>query len=152
MTSTTTRLLTGAAAALCLSGAMAQALPLASGASSVLEQARTVAMLPVEQVQYYYGGPGYYAGPRYYGRPAYGSGPGYYRRGYRGDGIAAGVAAGAIGALAIGGLAASGAFDPPVRAAPMAPGRRQWCADRYRSYNPEDGTFIGRDGRVRFCG
>ncbi len=150
MTSTMIKLMTGAIAGLGLSFAPAQALPHGAGAFAISEQARSLTELQVEQVQYY--GRRGYGGPRYYGRPAYGYGPGYYRRGYRGDGIAAGVAAGAIGALAIGGLAASGAFDPPVRAAPMAPGRRQWCADRYRSYNPEDGTFIGRDGRARYCG
>jgi hypothetical protein len=122
-----------------------QALPVGAGASSMAQAAGPGV---TRQVQYYYSGPRrYYGGPRYYGRPGYG-----YRRGYRGDGIAAGVAAGAIGALAIGGLAASGAFDPQPRLAPIAPARRQWCADRYHSYNPEDGTFVGRDGRVRYCG
>lgn len=87
-------------------------------------------------------GPGYRPHGGYYYHP--------HRRGWRGDGVAAGVAAGALGALAIGGLAASGAFDPAP--APIAPARRQWCMDRYRSYNPVDGTFIDNRGRVRFCG
>jgi hypothetical protein len=99
-----------------------------------------------EPVQYYYYGP-----PRYYHSPGYYRHNGYYyRRGWRGDGVAAGVAAGAIGALAIGGLAASGAFDPAP--APIAPPRRQWCMDRFRSYNPVDGTYIDNRGRTRFCG
>ncbi len=131
--------------ALALASTTASALPAVAGAAPMQVLAQD--QQPV-QVQYYYRGPRrvYGGGPRYAYRG------GYYRRGYRGDGVAAGLAAGAIGALAIGGLAASGAFDPGPRYAPMAPGRKQWCADRYRSYNPEDGTFVGRDGRVRFCG
>jgi hypothetical protein len=131
--------------ALALASTTASALPAVTGAAPV--QAFVQDQQPV-QVQYYYRGPRRYYG----GGPRYAYRGGYYRRGYRGDGVAAGVAAGAIGALAIGGLAASGAFDPGPRYAPMAPSRKQWCADRYRSYNPEDGTFVGRDGRVRFCG
>jgi hypothetical protein len=145
MRMTFTRSILGALAALAFASTAATAMPAGAG---VLATKATADIRLAEQVQYYYSGPRrYYGGPRYYGRPGYG-----YRRGWRGDGVAAGVAAGAIGALAIGGLAASGAFDPQPRYAPMAPGRKQWCADRYRSYNPEDGTFVGRDGRVRFCG
>lgn len=130
---------------LAVASTAAQALPVGAGAASMGQEAASGL---TEQVQYYYyGPPRRYAGPGYYYNRGH-----YYRRGWRGDGVAAGVAAGAIGALAIGGLAASGAFDPQPRYAPMAPGRKQWCADRYRSYNPEDGTFVGRDGRVRFCG
>lgn len=100
----------------------------------------------LEQVQYYYYGPPRRAyAPGYYYHGGY-----YYRRGWRGDGVAAGIAAGALGALAIGGLAASGAFAPAP--APIAPARRQWCMDRFRSYNPVDGTYVDRNGRVRFCG
>lgn len=128
----------GAGFGLALAASAAQAMPAGAGAAAM----ETATPVLVEQVQYYYGPRRYYGGPRYYG----------HRRGWRGDGVAAGVAAGAIGALAIGGLAASGAFDAPPAYAPMAPGRKQWCADRYRSYNPEDGTFVGRDGRVRYCG
>lgn len=145
-------LLCGAVMFAALSSAPASASPTAAASAS----AELGTAVSAEQVQYYYyerprryyAGPRYYEGPRYYGRPGY-----VYRERYRrrDDGVAAGLAAGAIGALAIGGLAASGAFDAPA-AAPMAPPRRQWCADRYRSYNPADGTFIDRNGRVRYCG
>ena len=27
----------------------------------------------------------------------------------------------------------------------------RWCLDHYRSYNPEDNTFVGYDGDVHFC-
>lgn len=144
--------LLGALGAFALATTAASAMPLASGTAATQPLAQADQTL---HVQYYYAGPRrVYAGPRrVYVGPRYGyRGGGYYRRGYRGDGVAAGLAAGAIGALAIGGLAASGAFDPGPRYAPMAPGRKQWCADRYRSYDPVDGTFVGNDGRVRFCG
>jgi hypothetical protein len=142
---TSTLSVLGAVFGLALAASGAQAMPVGAGAFAMDKAAATGL---TEQVQYYYyGPPRRYAGPGYYYNRGY-----YYQRGWRGDGVAAGVAAGALGALAIGGLAASGAFDPQPRMAPMAPGRKQWCADRYRSYNPEDGTFVGRDGRVRFCG
>jgi hypothetical protein len=101
---------------------------------------------PVEQVQYYY----YGAPRRYYAPGYYRHGGHYYRRGWRGDGVAAGVAAGAVGALALGALA-SGAFSEPAYA-PIAPPRRQWCMDRFRSYNPATGTYIDSKGRTRYCG
>lgn len=114
-------------------------------------------LIEASKVQYFGHSPRQrHVGPvhRRYVAPGYPRHGGYYyhphRRGWRGDGVAAGVAAGALGALAIGGLAASGAFDPAP--APIAPARRQWCMDRYRSYNPVDGTFIDNRGRVRFCG
>jgi BA14K-like protein len=108
-----------------------------------------------------FGGPRY-AAPRgfrhgggrpYAVRPGYRAGPNVvYRRGYRGDGVAAGVAAGALGALVLGGMAVSGAFEPEPAYAPIAPARRQWCMKRYRSYDPVEGTYVGFDGRVRYCG
>lgn len=27
----------------------------------------------------------------------------------------------------------------------------RWCSDRYRSFNPDTGTFVGYDGIERFC-
>ena len=134
-------------ASLCFAGAVFAAAPVAAASAlSAGASALTAAAGPsVEQVQYYYAPRRVYVPHRRYYHGGYG-----YRRGYRGDGIAVGLAAGAIGALAIGGLAASGAFDPAPAA--IAPPRRQWCADRYRSYNPADGTFIDSRGRTRFCG
>ncbi|HMQ58250.1 MAG TPA: BA14K family protein [Rhizobiaceae bacterium] len=34
---------------------------------------------------------------------------------------------------------------------PWTKGWYQWCDDRYRSFNPEKGTFRGYDGRDHFC-
>ena len=143
-------------------GAVGMAIGLSSGASAspigAAAQAGGIQVrIDATPVQYLGHPPRYrHMGPvhRRHVAPGYRPHGGYYyhphRRGWRGDGVAAGVAAGALGALAIGGLAASGAFDPAP--APIAPARRQWCMDRYRSYNPVDGTFIDNRGRVRFCG
>ena len=41
------------------------------------------------------------------------------------------------------------------RAAPSyEPWTRPWydyCSQRYRSFNPDSGTFVGYDGREHFC-
>ncbi len=63
------------------------------------------------------------------------------RGGYRGSDIGAGVVAGIVG-LAIGGMIAA----EQQRQNTMA-----YCASRFRSYNPETGTYIGRGGRVYRC-
>ncbi|MGO4449154.1 BA14K family protein [Phyllobacterium sp. TAF24] len=105
---------------------------------------------------------------------------GYYRhhRGHRGgDALAAGAIGLAAGALIGGALAQPREPDvvyrdyddrPVYRAAPVRvyrevrpayygsaqPWSQSWyryCADRYRSFNPETGTFRGYDGREYFC-
>ncbi len=38
-----------------------------------------------------------------------------------------------------------GAFEP------WSPGWYDYCADRYRSFDPRSGTFMGYDGREHFC-
>lgn len=131
----------------------AQAAPISSGVAAAAEVSTGASL--IEQVQFRPRRVGVVRGPRVVGvRPGYrgvyrgGYRGGYYgyRRGYRGDA----VAAGALGVLAIGGLAAAAAAAQPQPV--MAPPRRQWCMDRYRSYNPADGTYIDRNGRVRYCG
>lgn len=91
---------------------------------------------------------GYY-GPRYYG-------PRYYGGYRRGPAVGAGVAAGIIGgALAAGALAA----PRPVYTAPVpAYGYTDedvdavaYCSRRFRTYNPETGTYIASGGIVRAC-
>jgi hypothetical protein len=70
----------------------------------------------------YYGGPGYYAsGPGYYA-----PGPGYYDDGYVDD-----------GAVAV--QAAPGGDDVG------------YCAQRFRSYDPRSGTYLGNDGLRHPC-
>ncbi len=112
----------------------------------------------IQRVQYYdpyYGGGyyaprshhrGYYGGRGYYDRPHYGYAPrrqydrGYYRQRDR-SGEAA-LAAGIVG-LALGAAIASS----------NQRSRHYGRSDcyRYRSYDPRDGTYIGYDGRIRYC-
>ena len=101
----------------------------------------------------------------------------YYRHhhgGYNGgDALAAGAIGLAAGALIGGALAQpaepiyrdydDGYYRRPVRvyrevapryyggAQPWSPGWYRYCANRYRSFNPETGTFRGYDGRDYFC-
>lgn len=113
--------------------AAAGAIPAVAGSNSALLQ-------DVQWRPYGYG-------PRYYG----------YRGGYygRGPAVGAGIAAGVIGgALAAGALASRPA---PVYVAPPAGYSVEdvdavaYCSRRFRSYNPETGTYIGAGGVVRYC-
>jgi hypothetical protein len=103
------------------------------------QQVQSSASLPTENVQYYRGGG--------YGR-GYGYGGGY-RRGYghRGGGNGAligGLAAGAI----IGGAIAAGAASQANAAAQQ---NANYCAQRYRSYDPASGTYLNNDGNRYPC-
>jgi len=60
---------------------------------------------------------------------------------YGGTGIAAGIAAGAL----LGAMAAQPA-QPAVNPDAIA-----WCARRYRSYDPQSMTYLGRDGYRHPC-
>jgi hypothetical protein len=103
-----------------------------------------------DYVQYrrYYGGSGYYRGGpryverRYYGRPYAGR---YYRRDY---GSAA--AAGAVG-LATGAIIGGAIAQSQAQAAPVYGGNAAYCAQRYRSYDPASGTYLGFDGLRHPC-
>ncbi len=80
-----------------------------------------------------------------------------YRPGYRYGG--GGVAAGVIGGLAAGALigGAIAAQQAPVYAAPApvyaAPGgdARAYCMQRFQSYDPQTGTYLGYDGLRHPC-
>jgi hypothetical protein len=107
------------------------------------QQIQSSASLPTENVQYYRGGG--------YGR-GYGYGGGYRGRGYgyghRGGGNGAligGLAAGAI----IGGAIAAGAASNQANAA--AQQNANYCAQRYRSYDPQSGTYLNNDGNRYPC-
>lgn len=96
-----------------------------------------------------------------------------------GDLVAAGIVGLALGALAVGAISASrepvsanpyrhprprpsrdyvgddveiisdSRYEPHVQ-----PWSRSWfryCRDRYRSFDPQTGTYVGYDGRERFC-
>jgi hypothetical protein len=120
----------------------AHAAPLAQGAAGVAAAGTTNL---VEQVQY----------RRYYGPRRYGYyGPRYYRYN-RGAAVGAGIAAGALGALAAGALLAPGPVyaepaPPPVYVAPDADAIA-YCSRRFRTYDPATGTYIASGGIVRSC-
>lgn len=138
-----TTMIAAAVAGAFVLAAPANAAPLAPASAAV---AAAGAENLVEQVQY----------RRYYG-PRYG----YYGRGYRynrGAAVGAGIAAGALGALAAGALLAPGpvyaepvpVYRDPVYAAPDADAIA-YCSRRFRTYDPETGTYIGSGGVVRAC-
>ncbi|WP_243369101.1 BA14K family protein [Microvirga solisilvae] len=96
----------------------------------------------VQYRRYYYRGGPRYVERRYYGRPyRYG-----YRRYDRGDALAAGALGLATGAIIGGAIANSQA-----QAAPVYGGNASYCAQRYRSYDPASGTYLGYDGRRHPC-
>ena len=99
---------------------------------------------------------------------------GYYHHNNNNDAWIAGAAGLAAGALLGSALVAprdpviyrdydDGYYNRPVRVYRTAPryyggGARPWsrewyryCSYRYRSFNPETGTFLGYDGREHFC-
>lgn len=110
--------------------------------------------------------------------PAANAGDGYWRKGRHyhhhsdsGDLAVAGVLGLAAGALAVG-LTSQPAlvyyerpYRQPVRQYPervylddyaggLEPWSDEWydyCSDRYRSFDPRSGTFVGYDGREHFC-
>lgn len=76
---------------------------------------------------------------------------------YWGGPAAAGAIGFAAGAIVGGALAQPRYYAPPAPR-PVYVGLRPWsgrwyayCADRYRSFDPRSGTFMGRDGRRHFC-
>jgi hypothetical protein len=83
-----------------------------------------------------------YVERRYYSRPYYGRRYGYYRRD-RGNALAAGALGLATGAIIGGAIAQS-------QAAPVYRGNA-YCAQRYRSYDPASGTYLGYDGLRHPC-
>ncbi len=107
--------------------------------------------LQTDYVQYRH----YYGGPRYgYAHPYYGRRYGYYPRGYyyrrhdNGSALAAGALGLATGAI-IGGALAQQQAAPTY----VAPGNGSvaYCAQRYRSYDPASGTYLGYDGLRHPC-
>ncbi len=105
-------------------------------------------------VQYrrYYGG-----SPRYVERRVYRERPRYVERRYyddrryyrrdRGNALAAGALGLATGAIIGGALAQQQAQAAPVYGSNTA----AYCAQRYRSYDPASGTYLGFDGLRHPC-
>lgn len=70
---------------------------------------------------------------------------GYYRggyRGYRNRNIGLGIGAAIIGGVIISQAARAGTYSQ---------GARQHCADTYRSFDWESGTYMGYDGERHVC-
>ena len=42
-------------------------------------------------------------------------------------------------------------FNDPVSLEPWTPGWYEWCENRFRSFNPQRGTYRGYDGLDHFC-
>lgn len=91
----------------------------------------------------------------------------YYRH-HRGNDAVIGGALGLATGLIIGGAIASQpryvepGYYPPPRVvyrrpvvmpsyAPWTPSWYRYCTQRYRSFDPNSGTFVGYDGREHFC-
>lgn len=82
----------------------------------------------------------------------------YQRRWHRrsNDWVGPGIAGFAAGAL-LGGVVAPNVYSPP-RVIYTPRGHRPWtaswyryCENRYRSFDPASGTFLGYDGRRHMC-
>jgi hypothetical protein len=122
--------LLGAAAVLAPSGATAMPFAAPLGAATADAGA------PVVNVQYY--------GHRH---------GGYRHGGYRRNNVGGAIAAGAAIGI-IGGIIASQAqpryYEPaPVYGAPV--GDDAYCFSKYKSYDPESGTYLGYDGYRHPC-
>jgi hypothetical protein len=123
----------GAAASL---PASAQALRVDTAVASV-----NTGKLGVTEVQYrrYYNG-------RYYGRRGY-----YGRHWDNGAAVGAGIAGLAAGAI-IGGAIANSQQPTYYQGAPVAGGDAvSYCMQRFRSYDPSSGTYLGYDGARHPC-
>ncbi len=117
-----------------LIGATALSFSVPAISAPMINQAPLAASVPTatENVQYYRG--------RGYGR-GYGYRGGYHR-GHGGNGaLIGGLAVGAI----IGGAIAAGA------ASQAAQQNANYCAQRYRSYDPQSGTYLNNDGNRYPC-
>jgi hypothetical protein len=128
--------------------AQAQVAPLAPVAQT--QQAEPLAAYAQYRGRYYRGGPrfarrGYYGRP-YYGRPYAGR---YYRRG-SGGAAAAGIAGLAAGAI-IGGALAQQQRAAPTYLVPNGGSAEAYCIQRFKSYDPASGTYLGYDGQRHAC-
>jgi hypothetical protein len=118
---------------LALATAPAQALPLNGGASGFGAAAATLSQDAAVQTV------------RWRGRHG-----GYYHRHRRGYGPGAEIAGGIIG-LAAGAAIAGAAAAPPPQAYYGGGDAVAYCMQRFRSYDPRSGTYLGYDGYRHPC-
>jgi len=102
----------------------------------------------VQYRRHYRGGPRYVE-RRYYGPRRYYGNRGYYRRDY-GSAAAAGAIGLATGAIIGGAIAQSQAQAAPTYVAPGG-SAAGYCAQRFKSYDPASGTYLGYDGLRHPC-
>lgn len=132
-----------------LVGLVAPAVSAGERTGPALDRAQ-VQSFPGESFSQYYGGPrGYYGGRGYR----------YGRRGYGGGALAAGV----IGGLAVGALAGAAVANSQPAYGYGGPGQPvgnvyghdprwvNYCANRYRSFDPASGTYLAGDGNRYTC-
>jgi hypothetical protein len=114
---------------------LAAATPLAAAPISPASIAQGASEL--QQVQYHHGGPG---------RPG-------FRGGYRGGGYRGGHhhGGGGAGAAVLGGLAAGAIIGGAIAASRANAESQAYCAQRFRSYDPGSGTYLGTDGMRHAC-
>ncbi len=107
----------------------AQAVPLSALSSGIATAATDVTTLTEVQ---------YRRGPRHHGPRHHGPRP----HGRRGGGDGGAVAAGVLGGLLLGAIVAGQAQQQRSV---------EYCRQRYRSYDPYSGTYLGYDGRRHPC-
>jgi len=100
----------------------------------------------VQYRRYYRGGPRY-VGRGYYAPQGYYADRRYYRRD-RGNALAAGALGLATGAIVGSAIAQSQAAPTYVAPGGSAAG---YCAQRFKSYDPASGTYLGYDGLRHPC-
>lgn len=126
-----------------IAGSLAVATVPAAAAPLMIGAKPTVATSNVEQVQYRGHRGGWHGGPRY-GHHGYGYGHRGY--GHRGYGYGAGAALGGLAAGAIIGGAIANSQAQAAQGDAVA-----YCSQRFKSYDPASGTYLGYDGNRHSC-
>lgn len=88
----------------------------------------------------------------------------WHRRGWDGGGIVGGIAGGIVGGIISGAITRPQPYYPPPPPQPYYPPQPQpqpyyqppfdpvaYCMQRFRSYNPQTGLFVGYDGQFHPC-
>jgi hypothetical protein len=132
-----------AAAAFTLAGATAQAAPLGPRTASGIAAAAETGGATVTPVQFRLRNENHgYRGHRGYRGHGYRGGNRYYGRRHHDNDAGAAIAGGILG-LAAGAIIA-GSVAQNSNAV-------QYCASRFRSYDPRSGTYLGYDGYRHAC-
>lgn len=111
-----------------------------SPASLIASQAEAGGV-KISYAQFRHGG---FRGRRSYGRRFYGGR--FHRRGFGTGALIGGLAAGAL----IGGAIASQAAPAPAYLAPQQDAT-SYCLQRFKSFDPASGSYLGYDGQRHSC-